>query len=312
MRNQRFWRLFQAVSDATSVRVKIMGIVLGLVILLGISLTVQMRFSLRAALGEQLEKRGVSIAGDIAARSLDLVLTNNVYALHQLLIDTLKNNEDARYAFIVDPGGNLLAHTFGEGFPRDLLEANSVSGGEKFKIETLDTDEGLIHDIAVPIFDGRAGIARVGMAEHSVKKALASTTWKMLLVTYLVSLLGIAAAYFLTRVLTKPILELVKVAGAVARGDLNQKARVWARDEIGRLSMAFNTMTENLASLYNEKEEFNRQLLRRNQELTTIWEITSAASHSLNLDTVLNDALDKVIERLGLTGEVVLIEDQPD
>lgn len=307
MRKREFWQVFQAISDATSVRVKIMGIVLGLVILLGITLTFQMRFSLRTSMVEQLEKRGVSIAWDIAARSLDLVLTNNVYTLHQLLKDTLTNNEDVRYAFIVDPGGNILAHTFGEGFPRDLLEANSVSDREKFRIEILDTDEGLIHDIAVPIFDGRAGVARVGMTEHSLQKALAATTWRMLLVTFLVSLLGIAAAYFLTRVLTKPILELVRVTGAVARGDLNQKARVWARDEIGRLSMAFNTMTENLAALYNEKEESNRQLLRRNQELTTIWEITSAASRSLNLDKVLNDVLDKVIERLGLMGGAVLI-----
>jgi len=42
---------------------------------------------------------------------------------------------------------------------------------------------------------------------------------------------------------------------------------VWTNDEIGRLAAAFNSMTEALARSRDEIEQFNRQLLRRNEEL---------------------------------------------
>ncbi len=103
---------FRMLADKASVKTKIMGIVLGLVLLLGLGVTLQIQFSLPKALNEQLEKRAISIARDVAARSTDLVLTNNVFALYELAKDTAKNNEDVRYVLILDRAGNVLAHTF--------------------------------------------------------------------------------------------------------------------------------------------------------------------------------------------------------
>ena len=57
-------------------------------------------------------------------------------------------------------------------------------------------------------------------------------------------LIGIAAATVLTYLLTQPIKELVEVLDAAGRGNLSQRARIRTRDEIGRLSEAFNGMIE--------------------------------------------------------------------
>jgi signal transduction histidine kinase len=249
-----FERLWRAAS-AVGIRTKILGIVLALVALMGVSATIQVRAMLSDALGTQLKERGISVTRDLAARSTDLILVNDRYALHQLLRDTLINNPDVRYAFIVDPQGQVIAHTFNGGFPADLLGVNSASPTDHHHTLSLLTDEGPMWDTAVPIFDGRAGTARVGISDVSVHTSVGSATSQLLLTTMVVAAIGISAAMLLTWVLTRPILDLVRAAHSVGRADFTQRARRWADDEIGELSEAFNAMTAALAKADAERVE---------------------------------------------------------
>ncbi len=263
---RRITVLFWTVNGSVSIRVKIMGIVLVLVVLLGLGITIQTRLSLTATLERQLEQRGVSVTRDLAARSTDLLLTNNLFALYQLLKDTIENNEDVRYAFILGPDGNVVVHSFGQGFPADLAGANGVGGEQRSSIQVFRTEEGLIHDVAVPILDGEAGVARVGMMEGHLRQAVNELTNRQLTATALVSLFGILGALVLTAVLTRPTQELVEVTKAVSRGDLHRRVKVLARDEIGQLGQAFNRMTENLERSRQElelKEQMRVQLLSK-------------------------------------------------
>jgi signal transduction histidine kinase len=115
-------------------------------------------------------------------------------------------------------------------------------------------------DIAAPIFNGRAGVARVGLSEARIASTVQTITAQLLLATAIVSVLGIAAAYLLTLVLTHPILQLVRVARDIEQGDLTRRAQVWSSDEIGRLSQALNAMVSRL-------ETVQRDLVQRNEEL---------------------------------------------
>ncbi|MBI4025686.1 MAG: sensor histidine kinase [Verrucomicrobia bacterium] len=69
---------------------------------------------------------------------------------------------------------------------------------------------------------------------------------QLVLVILVFAAISILVAFALTAVLSRPIRELVEAARAVGRGDLKARARVWADDEIGHLSRAFNEMTENI------------------------------------------------------------------
>src|SRR3972149_456045 len=232
-----------AFAGGGTIRTKIMGIVLAMVLLLGFSVTVVVRVYLTHILEEQLAQRSISIARDLAARSTDLMLTNNTFALFELLRDTVENNEDVRYAFVLDQRGNVVVSTFGESFPHELVEANAVQPNERFRLEILSTEEGLTRDAAVPIFEHGTGVARVGMSDHGLRATVATMTQQLFLVIGSATLAGIVAAFLLTILLTRPILELVEVARLIGEGRLDRKARVWAQDEIGRLSQAINAMT---------------------------------------------------------------------
>jgi signal transduction histidine kinase len=259
-------------AGAFSVRTKILGIVLVLVALLGVGITVQVRIVLQNALVSQLQEQSVSITRDVAARATDLILINDLFALHQLLVETQTNNPDVQYAFIVDEEGEIIAHTFGSGFPAGLLEANTVSPEAHHETRVLATDQGGIWDTAVPIFDGQAGVARVGLSEESIQATVTTLTSQMLLTTVMVSAVGIAAATLLTWIVTRPILNLKQAAQAVGRGDFSQYVTPWAGDEIGELAQAFNAMTADLAQADHERKEREQLRTRLLEQVITAQE----------------------------------------
>ncbi len=114
----RFWEI----AGAVNIRIKILGMALGLVLLLGTGITLQVRIALTKTVSSQLEKQSISVARDLAARSTDLILLNDLFSLHRLLQETQINNANVLYAFILDSNGRVIAHTFGDSFPLALIE----------------------------------------------------------------------------------------------------------------------------------------------------------------------------------------------
>jgi signal transduction histidine kinase len=263
----RFWQI----AGAVSVRAKITGIILGLVLMLGVGVIPVVRQALHEAMIHELEARAISVAQDLASRSTDLILINNLYALQQLIVETQANHPDIRYVFILDPQGQVLVHTFGDGFPSGLtsLDETGLAGSQQTReqqVNVLTTTEGPVWDVAAPIFGGQAGTARVGFSDLVVQRTMSRVTSQMLLATLLVTSVGLAAALWLTWVITRPILQLTEATRSVSRGDLSLRVPSWANDELGELADAFNAMVADLdlAAIELEKrEQMRSELLER-------------------------------------------------
>ena len=262
----RFFHHFWNFAGAVSVRTKIFGIVLGSTLLLSFGFTLQVRTALNRVFVENSNEQGISIARDVAARSTDMILVNDLYSLHQLLVETQENFPSVRYAFVIDPQGHLLAQTFEGGFPLDLLSLNSVDPDSYQNTAVLSTDEGIIWDVAVPIFGGKAGTARVGISDQGVRSTLLALSSQLGLTILVVLVISLLAATLLTWILTRPILELAEAASDIAQGDFSTRVKSWADDELGHLAEAFNQMAEELGrtdELRQEREQLRNQLLER-------------------------------------------------
>lgn len=164
-----------------------------------------------------------------------------------------------------DTQGQVIAHTFPEAFPTELLKANSIQSSEKYNLATFRTEVGVVHDVAVPILDGKLGTVRVGMDEVGLRKAVYKMIWGFVGTALFVLAIGIVAVFFLTRILTGPIRELVSLTQRVASGDLTVQGSVHSLDEIGQLTQAFNQMTVSLNENNMEREELLRQLKEKEE-----------------------------------------------
>src|SRR5512141_1740385 len=134
MNREKLFEKFWSIAGAVGVRTKI------LVVVLGIGVTLQVRGTLAYVMTNNLREQSISIARDVAARSADPILINDLFTLQQLLRDTQANNPDVRYAFVLDDQRQVLASTFGNGFPSELVEANNVTPDEHHRQASLTTD----------------------------------------------------------------------------------------------------------------------------------------------------------------------------
>ncbi|CEP69277.1 Uncharacterized [Moorella glycerini] len=145
---------------------KVLFLVLTIILLMGLAMTVQTRVILAGSLSRQLDQRALTTAEAVAAQSTELILTGDLYALHQMLRDMQTSGEDIRYIFIQDNWGRVLSHTFVGGFPIDLLAYNPAVATKIENQKILATDEGLIHQATVPIMGGQLGVVRGGTAVY--------------------------------------------------------------------------------------------------------------------------------------------------
>jgi signal transduction histidine kinase len=127
------------------------------------------------------------------------------------------------------------------------------------KTSTVQIDDDVILDLAVPVLNGKAGIIRLGMSEANVTAVVNQHIQNILIWVALWIVLGLAISFAFSSILTKPISQLALAARAVGRGDFQWEHPTWARDEIGALGIAFSEMSKEL----KHKEEMRKQLLAK-------------------------------------------------
>jgi len=242
----------------------------------------------------------------LADQAIDLILTDDLFGLYELLNNTLVNTPDVRYLLVLDANGAVRAHTFGVGLPRGLIEANSVASTELWHARRLKTEEGTIFDVAVPLFEGRTGTLRLGMSTAAIEAAVNHHTSHLLGLMALSLVPVLAVTYLLGRALTQPLLKLVEITQAVARGEYNRQAPVEGRDEVAQLGRSFNAMTQALVRSQTALQE-------RNNELATLYAVATATAHVDTIDSLVEAALTKCLEVMNLSsGWVFLSDASPD
>ena len=235
-----------------------------LLVLLGALSVWQMRQMMEGLFLEQQEQRGQSLANLVSARAANLMLVNNYYDLHELLRDMKATNRDVRYLYVVNREGEVVSHTFTEGFPKDLIAANGNRTGNSTTF--LAEGEGRILDIMAPVIAGRLGFVHVGLVDSSLQVALTEATRKLWMDSFFVLGLGSLIAFFWARRLARPVRELARAATAMISGDMSRRAKVASNDEMGQLAESFNEMSDHLTDLLRElrnKEEARTLLLQK-------------------------------------------------
>lgn len=100
------------------------------------------------------------------------------------------------------------------------------------------------------------------------------------------SLVGIGAAFIVTKGITGPMKKAVVMAENIAAGDLTQSLDIDQKDEVGSLANSLNTMSANLRDMFSNIAEGTRTLTEFSTDLASVSsQISSSADQTKKKST---------------------------
>jgi PAS domain S-box-containing protein len=252
-------------------RTKLVISIVCLVVLLTALVMVVVEYRERTAIEEQVRKRGMTIARNLAALSANALLTYNYVTLEQH-VSRLAREDDVVYVIILDREGRVAAHSDRSDLQgqrlTDALNARAWQAQEPLIQVGSDPhepgQESHLLEVAMPVFpvgeSDKWGTVRVGISLRGMQREIHRTRliiWGLGIGT---ACLGGLAALFLARRITSPLEKLRAGTLAVAGGDLSHRLEVTSKDEIGELATTFNQMTSDLQAERTALQRANREL----------------------------------------------------
>lgn len=244
-----------------TLRMKIMLCCIGVVALLDLMVIRFVRGRLSETLRAECLAKGRIMASNLADRCQSALLTDDFVALLAHVTKLKEGDEDIVYTHVTDPDGRVLAHTFQGGFPHGLVGVNVPQAGAPLRVELLDTvEEGLVHDIAAPILEGKVGFVHVGMSQRRIERTIKQSTYAVVLMAGVVLLVGAGLSGVVSWVVTRPVRSLTRAAQQIRDGHLGLQVVATSKDEIGELVESFNQMSDELLKQHNVLAERNQRI----------------------------------------------------
>jgi signal transduction histidine kinase len=293
-------------------KTKYIGGVCCLILFVFVELLVFMRLKFTQRMESELHKRGVSIARNLAVSASTPILTENRIALQLLVNETKTNEEDLRYIYIVNPQGKLLAHTFGQTFPAELLKLDRpLPDSEKQHIQTIQTEEEQLEDVTVLIHQGDFGRVHIGLSKDIIKQEQKDLILHGAPIVGLILLFGIAFSCWFAVKITGPLSRLSDSVNKVGAGDFDGEIDIVSNDEIGELSHSFNTMLQQLRELTAEQLRTHTELRMQTDMLEAEIAERQMVQEQLSVKQIQLEALNRSLEeRIGAAVDELRLKDR--
>lgn len=98
-------------------------------------------------------------------------------------------------------------------------------------------------------------------------------------------ILAILIGLFIIRMIARPLVNLMKLMGEGANGNLNIRSNYKSKDEIGRLGQSFDAMMQEITALVKQTNQSAQEVLETAVELTNTSKTTAIASREIAVAT---------------------------
>lgn len=239
------------------------------------------------------------------------------------------------YSQIVDGNGIVVA----SGRQQDILKESDHGNFLAALIRDKRTSMGTCHDCHETAQSAQRETEVMAFAplsstswgitiRQSESEALAPTErLRQQFIFFSLTMLTLASllAWAITQSIVRPVSMLTAAAQRIAAGNLTEDIKPVAEDEIGMLAKSFDEMRIRLKESLEKIQTWNRelesrvqlrtrelkasqgQLLQRNEELQLMNAIGNAVSQSLNLQKILESALEQVVSFSGADAAIITL-----
>ncbi|UZR29186.1 PAS domain S-box protein [Methylococcus mesophilus] len=207
-----------------------------------------------AYLYHESEDSAQGLARSLAVSSRSWVLAYDLAGLQEV-VHSFQSYPELRYAMVISPSGQVLAHSDASKTGLFLSDATSLTLLQAPPTSRVLRDTKTLVDVAVPIeIDGRPiGWARIGLGRDSIAADLHSIVSSSIVFVCIAFGLSLLAAFLIASRLGYRIGALVRVAEDVQAGNFSTRAVISNRkDELSKLADSLNLMLDTLAQ--NEKD----------------------------------------------------------
>ncbi len=233
------------------------------------------------AFREELEKRAVSIAGNLSDRIANHILLKDYFQTAKDIQEVLSKENDVEYIFVTNEEGRIIAHTFTGEIPPGIVTWNPLDKGMT-NIQLLDTEKGYIRDVGVKVFNGTKAELHLGIREDTLNDTIMELRKITVPIIIFVTLLGVVASFVFSRLITEPLNKFVEFTKVLGRGEFGKKVDVPYGDEIGYLARNFNRLSMQLKTVSEKMEEaYAYTHLLQAEKLSTIGQISAGLAHEL-------------------------------
>ncbi len=294
-----------------SIRAKIVAHIVFLSAVFGGFLLFYIFNQIQTSLRDDVINKTIIMADGLSTKIVEAVQVEDINAL-QILRNEATAQPEVAYSFIRDARGRVLSSSFdGNAIPSDLQQINKLTPGAAYGTQpaeiVLKGNTVSVIDIATPISGGTLGTVHVGLNMTAINYHIRSILMNILGIGAVSLLVLTVLSMYLSSITIAPTKELIRVAEAVGRGDLSQRANVNTGDELGQLSITLNQTIERLQGLVQSETDRDKM---QSQVIGLLSVVSTAAEGDLTAKAeVTADALGSVADAFNLmiTGLTSLI-----
>lgn len=210
----------------------------------------------------QLMDLGESLVRTAGNSAPDKILGEEDLALFQL-VRNIAENEQVVFALITDHKSIIKAHSLMEvvGKPYNRPEeVKLIEAGNEVRASMIryGEDELLYFEMPVIYQKLRVGGVHLAISQKKIAENLGEAKIFILILTLLMTALGILLSLGLSMYFSGPIRQLRESAKALGMGRFDYRVKTFRNDELGDLAYAFNRMAEDLELNEKIKDSFGR------------------------------------------------------
>jgi methyl-accepting chemotaxis protein len=272
---------------------------------------------LSAKLLEQFDLRLISEINNVsklvaAVPGIDQGITSKdseIYKITKEKLELFGGENSLENVYILEKGTDEGHIVILSGFEEDFgteypftPEMNETVTNQEQVISSIYEDEYGIHkSIFVPFttIDGNKSLLGIDLDASAVPEASRTIFLIMMLISISILVIGLIMAILISRVVTKPVRELMNVTEKVAAGNLTEQVSLRREDEIGKLASSFKLMGSNLHNLISRISSTSEQIATTTTQLQHSANESSTGAQQVAVSmNVMSDGISDVVESI--------------